>query len=163
MTNFKLCISSPGNVPDVVKRPLLNFTTSRDGRIQVTLQCERRPFFGDATLPRKAGLDDITAEQQKALGLIQEVAKAHAISFTPETSDLVFMNNRAILHARDSYDTGSGRHAVRMVHRDQENGWDIPKSLAQQYRTMYQGYYQVPRLEDWQVEAAAWENDAQHG
>lgn len=42
-------------------------------------------------------------------------------------------------------------------------GWDFPKSFAQQYKTMFQSYFQVPRLEDWQIEEAAWENDAQHG
>lgn len=134
--------------------------------IQETMQVERRPFIGDPNSPLPEGFP---AASRALLEIFQEIsalADREAITITPERGDIVHINNRAILHARDQYQDADGgdrqliRWVQRMTVRDTEYGWTIPKPLEALYQDIYA---HDPESEDWQFIPEVWDGDAQHG
>jgi len=131
------------------------------------MMSERRPFFGDEKCPRLEGLPDLTPAQNRALEVIQEIAKDCCTPISLEVGDVFFINNRALFHARSSYvdhsrDPESRRHAIRIALRDAEFGWAIPEALAHRYSAMF-GCTDIPEDERWGVSAFIWGSGAQHG
>ncbi|KAI1499550.1 hypothetical protein F5X99DRAFT_419801 [Biscogniauxia marginata] len=108
-----------------VLSPLLEF---HDGKLMISMDPARvgpHPAGPDGLVPR------LLPEQQAALGLLQQHALKHQVPLQTRPGDMVFLNNYALLHARDSYEDGaaSSRHLVRMWLRNAELGWQIPSSM----------------------------------
>jgi hypothetical protein len=76
----------------------------------------------------------LTPTQHEALSTLNQVATEHQIRLDTRPGDLVFINNWAFVHARDSYtdselDAGSRRHLVRLWLRNSKLGWDVPAAM----------------------------------
>lgn len=52
---------------------------------------------------------------------------------------MVFINNWAVLHARESYhdDATATRHLVRLWLRNKELGWEIPESMKTPWESSF--------------------------
>lgn len=63
--------------------------------------------------------------------MLQRAAQKHQLRLETQPGDIVFINNLALLHARESYYDGaaSSRHLVRLWLRNTQLGWDIPPSM----------------------------------
>ncbi|KAF8462922.1 hypothetical protein BDZ91DRAFT_661694 [Kalaharituber pfeilii] len=156
-----------GNNPEAAYHGLLHDTMGKDGLPKMILMSERRPFFGDEKCARPKWLPELSGEQKYALEAIERVASRCCHTIKLEVGDIFFLNNLAVLHARSSYvdssqDPASKRHAIRIVLRDWQNGWDIPPALHQRYHTMFSRNTH-PDEEGWQVTPHIWGNDSQHG
>jgi len=152
-----------GNTPDTAFHGLLHETVDSHGTRQITIMSERRPFFGDEKLPRLESLPKLTSEQIRALEMIQKIAGHVCALITLKAGDIFFINNRAMLHAKSSYvdNSGSKQHAIKIVLRDADFAWPIPKALEGYYENMYGG--NRPEDEIWKVDAFLWGTGAQHG
>ncbi|KAK0619376.1 hypothetical protein B0T14DRAFT_431180 [Immersiella caudata] len=74
---------------------------------------------------------DLSSEQHEALGLLSEFASKHQLRLDLRPGDMVFINNWAVLHARDAYvdEGGARRHLVRLWLRNSSLGWPVPDSM----------------------------------
>lgn len=95
-----------------------------------------RPLDIDNTVP------SLTKSQLEALSVLTEVASKHRIRIDTQPGDLVFINNWAHLHARDSYtdsahETGPRRHLVRLWLRNSKLGWDVPTDMRVQWEAAF--------------------------
>lgn len=75
----------------------------------------------------------LSKEQKQALDAVQEVAEHVSIELDHQAGDIQFVNNLAILHARQSFkdSTENSRHVLRMGIRDLEYGWTLPKQYEE--------------------------------
>ncbi|EJT68387.1 hypothetical protein GGTG_14035 [Gaeumannomyces tritici R3-111a-1] len=94
------------------------------------------PFLGDnaKTCDKAAEVPALTEKQNEALDTFNKVAHEHRLSVPARPGDMLFVNNWALLHARDPYMDGSAggagrRHLVRVWLHDQELSWDPPDSM----------------------------------
>jgi hypothetical protein len=84
----------------------------------------------------KAGPDSpvpaLSSLQVEALEVLSTLATKYRHPLDTKQGDIVFINNLALLHARDSYvdpKDGPGRHFVRLWLRNPELAWEIPQSM----------------------------------
>ncbi|KAI0451765.1 Clavaminate synthase-like protein [Xylaria acuta] len=115
---------SRGTSPFVLA-PLLGF---QSGNLVVSADPSRigpHPAVANNRIP------DLLPAQKEALALLQQTATAQQIRLPACQGDMVFINNWGVLHARDSYqdDSTATRHLVRLWLRNEELGWEIPKSM----------------------------------
>lgn len=70
-------------------------------------------------------------EQREALAVLQDAARKHQVRLETQPGDILFLNNLALLHARESYRDSaySSRHLVRLWIRNTRLGWAIPPSM----------------------------------
>ena len=91
--------------------------------------------------PRDPRLKPLTPQQLYALSVVDKIAFKHAIGVPMRTGDMIFINNLALLHARNRYSDGGDarlkRHLTRVIVRDNTNGWKIPEILHEQWRECY--------------------------
>ncbi|ROT34531.1 taurine catabolism dioxygenase TauD [Sodiomyces alkalinus F11] len=92
--------------------------------------------------PQKAGTEDappLTSAQLAALEALQRSAANHQVCVHTAPGDILFINNWALLHRRDSYLDGPGqtRHLVRLWLRNSELGWPIPDTMAIPWMSAY--------------------------
>ncbi|KAI1396843.1 Clavaminate synthase-like protein [Hypoxylon fuscum] len=122
--NWPIQTSSRKDSPFVLC-PLLEF---HDGKLLVSMDPAR---IGPHPLARKNSIPRLTSEQQEALAVLQRAAQKHQLRLETQPGDIVFINNLALLHARESYYDGaaSSRHLVRLWLRNTQLGWDIPPSM----------------------------------
>jgi hypothetical protein len=102
----------------------------RLGRHQ-TSKDKARPESGFLPAPT---VPELTPQQRQALAVVSEVASKYRFRLDMRTGDMVFINNWALLHARDAYvDPGAGgegrRHLVRLWLRNEELGWSVPAAM----------------------------------
>jgi hypothetical protein len=74
----------------------------------------------------------LTPSQLEALEVLSTLASKYRHRLDTKAGDIVFINNLALLHARDSYvdsKQGPGRHFVRLWLRNPELAWNIPESM----------------------------------
>ena len=109
------------------------------GKLVVNFQ--RRPFVDPAHEPRDPRLPALTAAQQEALDLVDQVAMELAIAVDQQPGDINFFNNLAILHARGAFTDGNTpqkrRHSTRLIFRDDSRGWDIPPPMQADWDKYY--------------------------
>jgi len=83
----------------------------------------------------------LTPAQVQALGVVSEVASKHRMRIDGQAGDMLFLNNWAVLHARDSYidDDAKGhrRHLVRLWIRNSELGWKVPEDMRVPWDAAY--------------------------
>lgn len=64
----------------------------------------------------------------------------NSITLPVEKGDMLFVNDLALFHARTGFDDGGiplKRHLVKMYFRDPEQGWNIPPSMENEWKTSY--------------------------
>src|SRR4051812_24099170 len=70
-----------------------------------------------ATTGADSGVPELSSEQRHALEVLSMFASKHRVRLDVSPGDIVFINNWALLHARDAYvdsDFGQRRHLVRL-------------------------------------------------
>lgn len=75
----------------------------------------------------------LSPAQKRALETVQRIAEEVSIELDHQAGDIQFVNNLAILHARNSFRDSpeKARHILRLGLRDPEKGWILPE----QYRS----------------------------
>lgn len=115
------------------------------------LNYTRFALTGLPTYPRSAHILDLSMEQQDALDTVEFLARKHALRVTHHKGDMLFLNNRAALHARGKIlDRGpttttttgghgddGGRHLIRLCLRDSEFGRSIPSALRNRWGDVF--------------------------
>lgn len=71
----------------------------------------------------------LSPTQKRALETVQSIAQEVAIELDHQAGDIQFVNNLAILHARNNFQDlpNKARHILRLGLRDRENGWALPE------------------------------------
>ncbi|KAK7414946.1 hypothetical protein QQX98_006271 [Neonectria punicea] len=89
---------------------------------------------------RNPDLPAPTEAQIEAADAIQFIAMKNAFKLPAKKGDLLFANDMALVHAREGFDEGGDvmkRHLIKMHFRDPEQGWGIPASLENEWKTVY--------------------------
>ena len=83
---------------------------------------------------------ELSEKQNAALKALDESARRNEIQVTLQKGDILFLNNWAIMHRRDSYKDGKtiARHLVRLWSRSTELGWKIPEAMALPWKVAYE-------------------------
>lgn len=105
------------------------------------LNFARRPLIGSPVSPRSKDIPQLTEAQEDALDSIHFLSANNAIAIQQQRGDLIFWNNLALTHARESFQDGTDgkrRHLVRMWLRDPEKAWDIPEMAKEQWDEAFQ-------------------------
>jgi hypothetical protein len=95
----------------------------------------RRPLVGQHSQePRLTGV------QTEALEAVEKFARENQLYLDTKPGDLVFVNNYAVLHSRESFLDGADhkRHVVRMWLRNRELAWALPKQLAEGSKRIFE-------------------------
>ena len=72
----------------------------------------------------------LTLEQREALEVLANTATKYQLCLDVKRGDFIFINNWALLHARNAYhDSQVQRHLVRLWLRSSRLGWEVPESL----------------------------------
>lgn len=81
----------------------------------------------------------LTPTQLRALTALSDAATRHRLPLNPQAGDIIFVNNWALLHAREAYvDTdviqgldgaSTRRHILRMWLRNSQLGWAVPTAM----------------------------------
>ena len=76
-------------------------------------------------------IPDLSPQQKESLSVFLDTAKRHQIRVPLQTGDILFFNNWALLHRRESYEDAedTSRHLVRLWLRNSELGWQVPDSM----------------------------------
>lgn len=83
-------------------------------------------------------IPSLDASQQYALQRVSETARRTELRLDLQKGDILFSNNWALLHRRDSYDDGSSsRHLVRLWLRNTGLGWSVPNSMDRPWLAAY--------------------------
>ncbi|KAI1138427.1 Clavaminate synthase-like protein [Hypoxylon sp. FL0543] len=122
--NWPIQTSSRNDTPFVLC-PLLEYQADR---LVISMDPAR---IGPHPRARNGSIPQLTLEQQEALAELQRVARKHQVRLETQPGDIVFINNLALLHARESYQDSdsSSRHLVRLWLRNTRLGWLIPSSM----------------------------------
>ncbi|KAI6082012.1 hypothetical protein F4821DRAFT_248171 [Hypoxylon rubiginosum] len=89
---------------------------------------------------RNPDLPAPTEAQIEAADAIQFIAMKNAFKLRTKKGDLLFANDMALVHAREGFDDGRGvmkRHLIKMHFRDPDQGWGLPSSLENEWKTVY--------------------------
>ncbi|OPB44845.1 hypothetical protein A0O28_0089830 [Trichoderma guizhouense] len=107
-----------------------------DGRLMASIDPNR---FGPHPSSGPTNIPALTASQQSALERISKAAYRTELRLHLKTGDLLFFNNWALLHRRDSYTDGdeTSRHMVRLWLRNSKLGWAVPDSMLPPWYAAY--------------------------
>lgn len=85
-------------------------------------------------------------EQWRALETVQRIAERVSIELDHQAGDIQFVNNLAILHARNSFTDSPerARHILRLGLRDASRGWLLPA----RYRKLTESAYKAVEEQD---------------
>ncbi|KAJ8132881.1 hypothetical protein O1611_g749 [Lasiodiplodia mahajangana] len=100
----------------------------------------RFALTGLPTYPRHPSSPQLTPSQADALDTIQYLADKYAVTIEQEEGDILLLNNRAALHARDRIQDPPGssqRHLMRLCLRDSEYGRPIPEDLKRRWGDIF--------------------------
>ena len=127
-----------------IKTPLL-FTNGE----KVMFNFSRYPLCGFRGFRRNPSLPVPTDAQMEALDAVHFFAEKNAMALPTQTGDILYLNNMAMLHAREPFDDQctsgltSPRHLIKLQLRDPKRMWRLPPSL-----TSLWGYLFSPNRED---------------
>lgn len=89
----------------------------------------------------KCVTQELDEPQRRALGKVLDLASQQRLRLGKKPGDLVFINNYALMHSRDSYVDASPkihrRHLVRMWLRNSSLGWDVPAIMQDRWRKVF--------------------------
>lgn len=105
------------------------------GRLGLHPKTGDKPSEGDVRL---------TEAQLRALEVLNGLAEKHAFSVPAQAGDMLFINNMAVLHKRDSYvddddddEATKRRWLMRLWLRNDTLGWAIPESMRTPWEAAY--------------------------
>lgn len=105
-----------------------------DGKVEVNFG--RSFVAGHPKYPLAPDAPGLTEQQEASLCAFMEVARKHSFRLETRVGDLLYVNNLSILHARgafrDSADSDTGRHLMRLWMRDDKTSWPFAASLKYQ-------------------------------
>src|SRR5690606_25878221 len=86
------------------------------------------------------GVPDLSSEQATALDALLDSAKRNEVPVSLQKGDMLFVNNWAIMHRRESYEDGdtTSRHLVRIWLRNTRLGWAIPEDMAVPWKASFE-------------------------
>ncbi|PKS11057.1 hypothetical protein jhhlp_002818 [Lomentospora prolificans] len=125
-----------GQKGNYILAPLMKF---HDGKLMTNVDPGRLgPHQSPAA--KTSDVPSLTEPQKLALGALMECAKRHELSVPLNTGDILFVNNWAIMHRRDSYDddADSSRHLVRLWLRDSQMAWAVPEDMKMAWKAAYE-------------------------
>ncbi|KAH6603169.1 hypothetical protein Trco_007944 [Trichoderma cornu-damae] len=107
-----------------------------DGRLMASIDPNR---FGPHPSSGPTDIPSLTDSQRSALDRISKAAYRTELRLHLKTGDILFFNNWALLHRRDSYTDGdeTSRHMVRLWLRNSKLGWSVPDSLLPPWSAAY--------------------------
>ncbi|TFA99817.1 hypothetical protein CCMA1212_008265 [Trichoderma ghanense] len=107
-----------------------------DGRLMASMDPNR---FGPHPSSGPTDIPPLTATQLSALERISKAAYRSELRLHLKTGDLLFFNNWALLHRRDSYTDSdeTSRHMVRLWLRNSKLGWSVPESMLPPWYAAY--------------------------
>ncbi|KAL7809491.1 hypothetical protein V8C26DRAFT_423159 [Trichoderma gracile] len=110
--------------------------TIHGGRLMASMDPNR---FGPHPSSGPTDIPALTATQLSALERISKAAYHSELRLRLETGDLLFFNNWALLHRRDSYTDSdeTSRHMVRLWLRNSKLGWSVPDSMLPPWDAAY--------------------------
>lgn len=110
--------------------------TIHDGRLMASIDPNR---FGPHPSSGPTDIPSLTPLQRSALERISKAAYRTELRLRLDTGDILFFNNWALLHRRDSYTDGedTSRHMVRLWLRNSKLGWSVPDSLLPPWFAAY--------------------------
>jgi len=125
---------------DYRKSPPLSvpFLDRVDGE-SVLLRFSRYPITGWQR-KRNPALPAPTQAQLEAIDAVQFTAAANSVPLPMGKGDIVFVNDMAILHAREAFSEGGvymKRHLLKMFFRDPVQNWQVPVSAEAGWKKMY--------------------------
>ncbi|KAF4449050.1 putative TfdA family oxidoreductase [Fusarium austroafricanum] len=116
--------------------PIIYFLNNR-----LVINYQKRPLRGSKQEPRDCRLDPLSREQEAALAAFDRVTAENAICLEQEPGDMHFFNNLALLHSRSAFRDGKDqavqRHLTRLIFRNSELGWEIPRDLLPYWSKYY--------------------------
>ncbi|RYO97404.1 hypothetical protein DL765_011248 [Monosporascus sp. GIB2] len=89
---------------------------------------------------RNPDLPAPTEAQIEAADAIQFIAMKNAFKIPAKKGDLLFVNDMALVHAREGFDDSGNttkRHLIKMYFRDPDQAWGIPPSLENEWKKVY--------------------------
>ncbi|KAL2191637.1 Clavaminate synthase-like protein [Thermothelomyces heterothallicus CBS 203.75] len=123
-------IQVSGNPPRYIVAPLLHVS---DDKILISVDPGRLGLHpATAKIGTEPPVPALSQQQLEALGVLSALATKHRFCLDLKLGDIVFINNLALLHARDPYidpANGPGRHLVRLWLRNPKLAWTIPQAM----------------------------------
>jgi hypothetical protein len=89
---------------------------------------------------RNPNLPAPTKSQLDAIDAVQFIAAANCIRIPLDKGDILFVNDMAVMHARDGFAEDGQylkRHFLKMLFRDPEKNWPVPESAKTAWLKMY--------------------------
>ncbi|KAH6662143.1 hypothetical protein B0J14DRAFT_496316 [Halenospora varia] len=102
---------------------------------KLIVHCSRYPLTGFGSWIRNPDLPAVTEKQLEALDAVHFTAQRNAIKLPNQVGDIVYINNKAMLHGRnamakrDNEGELSKRHRMKFWLRDPKRAWKLPSSL----------------------------------
>ncbi|KAL2016171.1 hypothetical protein VTK56DRAFT_4111 [Thermocarpiscus australiensis] len=123
-------IQISGNPPRYIVAPLLYVS---EHNILISVDPGRLGLHpATARTGRESPVPALSSLQLEALEVLSSLASKYSHRLDRRPGDMVFINNLALLHARDSYvdpTEGPGRYLVRLWLRNPTLAWKIPESM----------------------------------
>jgi hypothetical protein len=87
----------------------------------------------------------LTTQQTEAVDALHVAGQRVAKRFALLSGDIMFFNNRRMMHARDSFVDGNEeenttkRYLMRLILRDERNAvnWEVPEELQKTWQELY--------------------------
>ncbi len=111
----------------------------KSDKVPVLLRFSRYPLTGWQR-KRNPDLPAPALAQLEAADAVQFIAKKNSITLPAVKGDMLFVNDMALMHARQGFDDGDiplKRHLIKMYLRDPDKGWEIPSSIEREWGTSY--------------------------
>jgi len=101
-------------------------------------------------MSRSTELPPLSSLQYEALEEVQRISEKHQLALSLKPGDLAFINNWAILHAREAFrdDLVNQRYLVRMWLKNDLLAWKLPKPLQEGNWKIF--HDKIP-VENWNV------------
>lgn len=110
---------------------------------------------GVSNHPRSSSLPEPTPDQIKAMDAVQFRANQNAIPLPLEKGDMVFINDTALMHAREPFYEGGQslkRHLLKMYLHDPEQNCAVPASAQPYWDQLYgPNWFDGTRKETWDI------------
>ncbi len=84
-------------------------------------------------------MHELSVKQREALDVVEAAARDGQVTLRTRPGDLTFINNHAVLHAREGFEDAPGatRYLVRMWLRNPALAWKLPRPLQQGNARIY--------------------------
>ena len=129
-----IAADSRGRLAEPRIRPLLYY---HEGHI--ILNFLRYPLEGSGNGTRAKDLPHLSEKQRELLDLVQSIAARHQVQLHMQPGDLTFINNFAMLHAREAFvdDYFNSRYLVRLWLKNDHLAWKLPRPLQIGNQTVF--------------------------